>query len=296
MIYLIISILLTSSFFVIFRLYQNYNISTVQALVINYIVCLIESLFFIDDLTAVEHSIKSASEWIMWGLVLGFLFISIFYLVALTTQRIGVTVASVAAKIAMVMPVLAAIFIFRTAEHYTWTNYLGVVLAIAAVVLASLKEQTAQQQSQIPVWQMVLLPIGVFVGSGLIDTLFAYTSNTHLHSDADRALFSCTLFAMAALLGVVWVAIRLMAGQEKLALRNVLGGLVLGIPNYFSVYFLLKALQAYNNDGAFVYPVANIGVILMSALVAMFAFKEKLLLPNKLGLGLAVLAIVLIAS
>lgn len=71
--------------------------------------------------------------------------------------------------------------------------------------------------------------------------------------------------------------------------------MTLGVPNFLSFYTLLLALSEFGGNGAFVYPLYNIGVIVMAALTATLFFQEKLSTANKIGLGLAVLAIGLIS-
>ncbi len=69
---------------------------------------------------------------------------------------------------------------------------------------------------------------------------------------------------------------------------------MLGVPNYLSIVFLLKTLGDYDNNGAIVFPVLNISVILINSLVGIFVFKEK---PGKyllLALGLAIISLILI--
>jgi multidrug transporter EmrE-like cation transporter len=70
---------------------------------------------------------------------------------------------------------------------------------------------------------------------------------------------------------------------------------VLGVPNVLSFYFLLKALGAFGNSAAFVFPIYNILSMLASAAAAWLLFRERLSPLNRLGLALAVLAIVLIS-
>jgi uncharacterized membrane protein len=99
----------------------------------------------------------------------------------------------------------------------------------------------------------------------------------------------------AILAGIIVLTIRVVRGQEKIELKNILASITLGVPNFLSFYFLILALTAYGNSGAFVYPLYNIGVILGSALVAFIFFKEKLTMLNKIGLLLAIVAIGLIS-
>jgi len=73
-----------------------------------------------------------------------------------------------------------------------------------------------------------------------------------------------------------------------------LWGLLLGVPNYFSMYFLVKTLNAFQ-QASLVFPINNIGIVLMSSLMAFVFFKEKFNKQKMIGLALASLAIVLMA-
>ena len=72
-------------------------------------------------------------------------------------------------------------------------------------------------------------------------------------------------------------------------------GILLGAINYFSIYYIIRALSSFSIDGALVYPSLNIGIIIGASVVGILAFGERLSLMNKIGLSLAVLAIVLIS-
>ena len=69
----------------------------------------------------------------------------------------------------------------------------------------------------------------------------------------------------------------------------------LGIPNFLSFYFLLKALAYFGSSGAFVYPLYNLGVILLSAIIGLLVFKERLSKLNIVGILLAITAITLLS-
>ena len=71
-------------------------------------------------------------------------------------------------------------------------------------------------------------------------------------------------------------------------------GIAIGLPNYFSIYFMLHTLSWYQNDGAFVYPVLNIAVIVVTSLMGIALFKEKLSKLNLIGIIIAILSIGLV--
>ena len=68
------------------------------------------------------------------------------------------------------------------------------------------------------------------------------------------------------------------------------------MPNYFSIYFLLRALEDFNGNGAIVFPVAHISGIIIAAMAGLFVFKDHLSKVNLFGIVTSILAIVLLAS
>jgi multidrug transporter EmrE-like cation transporter len=115
------------------------------------------------------------------------------------------------------------------------------------------------------------------------------------YAPQEGALFTLIACVGAVLVGTTWLLVLLLRSGEKLLFRSVVGGLVLGVPNVLSFYFLLKALGAFGNSAAFVFPIYNILSMLASAAAAWLLFRERLSPLNRLGLALAVLAIVLIS-
>ena len=74
------------------------------------------------------------------------------------------------------------------------------------------------------------------------------------------------------------------------ALKNeILAGLILGIPNFFSTYFLLKALETI--PAYVTFPFVNIGLIMFSGLFGHFLFKEKMSTKKIVLMALGVIAV-----
>ena len=107
----------------------------------------------------------------------------------------------------------------------------------------------------------------------------------------NEKIFPIFLFAAAAFIGLIMFFFQ----KGKFQLKSLIGGIYLGIPNYFSLYFVLKALSAFENNGAVFFPIYNVGIIMLSSFTAMIIFKEKLSKINFLGLGLSVLALFLLS-
>jgi uncharacterized membrane protein len=117
----------------------------------------------------------------------------------------------------------------------------------------------------------------------------------YIASSGNTVVVMLTMIVGAMVAGTIMLGVRLIRGQEKIVVRNLIGAVTLGVPNFLSFYTLLLALSQFGGNGAFVYPLYNIGVILVAALLAALFFQEKLSTANRIGLVLAVLAIALIS-
>ena len=124
----------------------------------------------------------------------------------------------------------------------------------------------------------------------MVDTIINYANIYHI-DEAGTRIFPVQAFFIAGVIG----AARLYFKGERFMRRSIFGGIYLGIPNYFSIYFVLKALTAFENDGSLMFPILNISVILVSSFVALIFFRERLSWINWFGLLMAIGAIYLIS-
>jgi len=287
MIYLLLSILSSTGILIVFKLFKQFNIDRLQAIVVNYIVACICG--FIAFNGPIDINAISQSQWFLPTLGLGALFILIFNLMALTTQRAGLSVTSVATKMSLVIPILFGLLFYK--ESINSLKIIGIVLALVAVYLTS----TRKSENKHPIGASVLiLPLLVFLGSGIIDTAIKYLEDSYVGID-EVPLFSSTVFGAAALLGIVFLLIGQLRGKVRLKARNILGGIALGVPNYFSIYFLVHALRIPSLESSTVFTLNNVAIVLCSTLVGIGFFKEKLTVKNWVGISLAIISILLVA-
>ncbi|OIN59159.1 hypothetical protein [Arsenicibacter rosenii] len=297
MIYLILSILLSVVLLLNFRLFPRFNINTFQAIVFNYLVCFTTGYFL---MPAGQHfSVDFSQTWTWLSLALGVGFIVTFLLSGASTQQTGITATSLANNLSLVIPVCFSLFIFKTGgKTFDLTNYAGLVLALVAVALSTLKKSpaTAEPAAVKPKTGLgVLLPVAVFIMYGTTNTLINYINLNYIPSTDQTAVVTLTMVLGAIIAGMVMIVVRVVQGKEKIEPRSFIGAVTLGVPNYLSFYTLLLALSDFGSNGAFVYPLYNIGVIVVAALVALLFFQERLSTANKIGLGVAVLAIGMIS-
>jgi drug/metabolite transporter (DMT)-like permease len=289
MFYLIAGICANVLIFLAFRTFSIFKIDNLQAIVVNYFVCVITGIIFIGK-PDILLSIDLTATWTWFAMFIGLMLVIGFYSASITAQTMGVSITSVASKMSMVFPVLFSLFFMKIeSKDFSFFNYLGMFLAILAIYLGSLREGAIKKSDLSKLW-MFLWPFTVFVAGGLIDISINY-SNYKLINQQNEEVFAIALFGGAAIIG----SVLLLFQKRKLELKSLAGGLYLGIPNYFSLFLVLKALTAFDNNGAVFYPIYNVGIIMLSSFLAMILFREKLSKLNFLGLGISVLALFLLS-
>lgn len=285
MVYLILGIIANALIFLAFRSFSIFKMDNLQAIVVNYYVCVFTGLIFIGKPT-ILLSVDFGASWSWFALFMGLLLVVGFYAASLTAQLLGVSVTSVASKMSMVFPILFSLFFMNIeSKSFTILNYLGMALAVFSIYLSSIRKD-AKSNLKVRRKYFLLLPFVVFIVGGLIDTFINY-SNHSLMTAENEEVFPIFLFASAALIGTIFLFFQ----KRKLALKNLIGGIYLGIPNYFAIYLVFKALTVFQNNGAVFFPIYNVGIILLSSVAAIIIFKERLSKINFLGLGLSVIAL-----
>ncbi len=280
MIYLLLSILCSSLIFIIFKWMGKLGMNTILVIILNYLVAAATGAL----LTGSEymHTLTSA-EWVKWALLLGSGFVGMFYAMARATHLAGAAPAVVANKMSVVIPISVA-FIFL-GDEITWLKILGIVLALFGIFFATRKEEKSS------IWNRnFLLLMIIFLGSGLIDTSIKLIENFYLTED-DSILFTSILFLAAFSGGVVIFSVKLRSHIRSFYWNKFWMGLALGLVNFGSIYFLVMALKSEGMQSSVLFPLNNIGVVVLSTLMSILFFKEKLSKANVAGLILSVLAL-----
>jgi len=285
MINLILAILFSSLLYIVFKLYTKFKINTFQAIVFNYCTAFLVGFFLSAE--KINFSTLWDKPWIISSVILGGLFILVFNFMGKTSQENGVSVASVSSKMSMIIPILFGIFFFK--EVITSEKIMGIVLALIAVYFTSKKEKGKFEIKNF------VFPILLFFGAGIVDTSINYLQHTYL-KNSEVAIFSATTFLSAFFFGIIFSFLKALRGNFKLQGKNIIGGICLGVPNYFSMFFIIKALQNKNLESATIFTLINIGVILLSTFFGILIFKEKLLKQNYFGIALAILAVILVTQ
>ncbi len=291
MFYLAGSIILTSYLTLAFKMCEKYKVNIFQAIVFNYITCVITGSFVNGSFPINAEAMQT--PWFKWACVMGVLFVSIFNVVGITAQKIGVAVASVANKLSLIIPVVLSVYLYG--ESVQGWKLLGVLLALVAVVFTCYqsKTQESDKEPNIRKWEYAL-PFILFVGSGLLDALINHVQKTYV-TEENKNAYLISGFLSAAVIGSTLLIIQYITGRQKFMFKNLAAGIIIGIPNYFSIWCLVRFLKSSPWQSSASIPVNNMGIVLFSSLVAWLLFKEKLSKLNWMGIILSLIAIYFIA-
>jgi len=286
MIPLILSILSSSVLLIIFKYFGKFKVNNFQAITVNYAVAAGLG-FFLSPIGYPAQQLLS-KPWTLSAIIIGCVFIGMFYLMALSSQKVGVAISSVANKMSLAIPVIAGVVLYN--ESLVGLKLVGVLLALTSVILVTFPKNKVEIERK-----YLVLPFIIFLGSGFLDTFFKYVQ-THQLGEQEIGIFCSSLFLISALVGLIVMILRRLINGSTLEVKSIIAGFALGIPNYFSIHFLLNALNLPNLESTVVFPVNNTGIVLLSTLLAIILFKEKLTKVNWSGILLAVVSIALIAT
>ncbi len=282
MAFLIASILFSASILVLFRYFKQWGIDNLQAIIVNYVVA--ATIGFASHEGASSLGIIVEKPWFPVSIILGILFIGVFFLFALSSQVAGVAITAVASRMSVVIPVTAAFLLFD--ETATLTKIFGIALALPAFYLTFKKKRNEKVA-----FLTLLLPLAIFIGTGSNDLLMKYTEYHYLQDDLFQLL--AVVFTLSLVIGVIILLVRVVLGKTVLQTKNIAAGLALGMVNFYSTYFMFRSMEYF--DSSVMFPVLNIGVVSLAAFSDALLFNEKFSTANRIGIGLALLALVFIS-
>ena len=289
MIYLLLSIFCNALLFIILKYFEKFRINNLQAIVTNYLCAC--ALGLMNNHTSLPLTSVPFTPWAPVAVLLGGMFIVVFILIAKTAQEVGVSVATVANKMSVIIPVTIAILAYH--NSFGVLKAIGILTALVAVYMTSKKRiDTDHPKTSNPF--LLILPLIVFLGSGIADAFVNYAQEKLVPKE-ESSLFVASFFAVAGTIGLVWVMSEIYIKRERVTIRNIVGGIALGIPNYFSIYFMIKALNTHIYESSVLYPINNMGIVILSATGGYFLLKEKLSPLNIGGIVLSIISIALIA-
>jgi drug/metabolite transporter (DMT)-like permease len=256
-VWLLLAVAMSSSIAVAFRVTERANLDRYAVTAANYVVaCAVAGVVLA---RADAPFAPAALRWaVPVGLAAGVVFFLSFVLYQVGVRRHGVALAGAAAKLGVVVPAAASLALF--AERPSPAQWAGLAAALLAVPLLARPTRGGS-----PLHPALLC---LLVLSGLAE--FSNKIYEWRGALEHRALFLLAVFGTAFLCAATAAAVR----RRPVTWREALAGVAVGVPNFFSSYFLIRALAGL--PAAAVFPAFGAGTIVVLSLVGALAFGERI--------------------
>ena len=280
MVQLIACIFSSSLIFVIFRLAKNYQTRLSPLITYNYLAATILGILFFQPLENI--TIENSFSWLPFGIINGVLFISLFFLMGRSSQRAGITVTTLAAKLSLVFPVMFSLIYYN--ESTTILRAIGLFTTFIAIGLTVYKKD--MQRTNL---SFIILPLLIFLGNGLVDSVVKFVQAEKI-SQSQSGIYTTGVFFVAFLCGSILSAFSKNT-RLKIHIPTLILGVLLGIVNFGSLYFIIEALNKTAMESSMVFAINNMSIVVFTAVLGRLLFKEKLNKINFAGIILALISI-----
>ena len=260
MIYLILAILCSAGVSIFMRASEKYCQGHYGILLMNYVVCVLAGLILTGrGLTQTDG--KGMPVTIVFGVVTGLLYCGSFILLQWNVRKNGVILSSTFMKLGVIVPAVLAVVWFG--ERPGWNQGLGFILAITAILMIHLEKGKIRTEKAYTIGLLLLL-----LGGGLGDSMAKFYD---VYGNPGLGSFFLMLSFLVS--GII-SGILVFRGGEKITKYEVLFGILIGIPNYFSARFLLWALA--DIPAVITYPTYSIAAMALIGAAGVLMFREKL--------------------
>ena len=285
MIYLIFSVITNAAIYWLFKYFEQIEAKIFETIVFNYIVAFTCGIFFVPNVHDAFQSALQFPVWSVAGLIMGSLFISVFYFMAITAKKSGIAMATLSSKMSLVIAVIALAFFGK--GEITILKAIALLIAMFGLYLFSVDRKSKFKKD------VLIYPIILLLGSTSVDFSIAYFQDFTKNQN-ERSLFTCLPFMVAGIIGISILIYKLVFRKEKFPLKELGTGVLLGLVNYGSIFFLVELYHSGWMPESTILPINNLLVLVIGSIGAVFIFKEKLNRRKIQGLVICVLALILL--
>ncbi len=279
MIFLLLTIFVSIGIFLVFKLAGRSGLNPLPFVCVNYFVAIVSGLIF----TPVDFTLFKQFPIQLYAnaFLIGVLFMLMFLVVHRSTNKVGLGITSAASKLAVALPVFVSLIIDEN-DHFYVKKIIGIIILLVAFVLIVFPKKQNHNRNK-----ALIYPVILFFGMGASDALIKYAQQYYIPSGA-VSNFTLLVFTISAITGIVILGITNQV-DNVLKTKNILYGMILGLCNYGSLYFMIRALNLNLNraiflDSSRIFIINSLGIILIATLIGRLFFKERLLIINYIGL------------
>ncbi|MBQ7520100.1 MAG: EamA family transporter [Clostridia bacterium] len=279
--YLLLAILCSAAMSIVLKRFKDPAGNRYGVILGNYFTCVVIALA---AMPSPAQIVSGSGVTYLCGAVSGVLFVVSLLAMQNCIRANGASLTAAFSRLGLLVPLTVSIAFLG--EQPTLWDCAGLVLVLGALFFISggAKEGGAGEKPRTALLLMTLLASGF---SDVMAKLFERVGSR----GEDRLYFFC-LFATAALLtSLLTLRERRRSGKHLLPAELAMGILV-GLPNYFSSFLLLRSLISL--PAFLVYPLFSTGTILAVIAFSVPVFHERLTRRQVVGIVMILIALALL--
>lgn len=296
-IFLIIATVLTAMFSIVFKIYDRKGIDANQGIFFNYLTAFILGMLFSLNSGSFVNPLKAS--WLVDVIILGVIFMAGMVFLSASTKRVGVAISTVCSRASMVIPIIVSYMFIEGSVKPKWL-LIGLVLIAMVLTIWTDKPEGGHKYTLLD----ILAPITVFLSFGASNSYLKVLQHRVTVADTAAGLSEQAINSEISIVtaSVFFVAMLFCSysffkkgddgKRSPVLFKNVLGGVALGIINYFCTFTLMLAMKTI--DSSLLFPIHNIGIVAIGAFVGWLAYGEKLKPHQVIGIVLAAVSIALL--
>ena len=282
MLYVFLSICCSVMVSVLFKLARRYHIDVLQAITWNFTAAII-LLVIINkpQITLQTFSAVSIYPYIALGILLPVLFL----MIAASIRINGIVLTAIVERLALFIPLLISYLVFN--KPLDSIELTAIALSVGAILFIISWKRTAKRSSGGWVYLTA-----IFVGMGIILTLLRQVSQNSIPNNTSL-LIVCII---AFIVSLIFLGIHIARKKTRFSWPHILIGWIMGFAFFGYITFNLQIHQAMRTQPRAAFSALNVGIITLAMMVGLFIFNERLTKLNKVGIFLALIAIIVIAN
>ena len=282
MLYVFLSICCSVMVSVLFKLARRYQIDVLQAITWNFTAAII-LLVVINkpQITLQTFSTASIYPYIALGILLPVLFL----MIAASIRISGIVLTAIVERLALFIPLVISYIVFN--KPLNTIELTAIALSVGAILFIISWKRTAKRSSGGWVYLTA-----IFVGMGIILTLLRQVSQNAIPNNTSLLI----VFSIAFIVSLIFLGIHIARKKTRFSWPHILIGWIMGFAFFGYITFNLQIHQAMSTQPRAAFSALNVGIITLAMMVGLFIFNERLTKLNKVGIFLALIAIIVIAN
>lgn len=274
---LIMAILSSASTSIFMRVSEKHIRGKIAMLAVNYIVCSTVAALYVGDAGLFPASQEGFPFALGLGGFNGILYLVSFVLLQWNVSHNGVVIASTFMKLGVMVPITVAVLFYG--EQPGIPQLIGYAGALCAIAMIHFDGESSSAHSRLPLLLLPLLAGGGSAMSKVFERAMLPALEPH---------FLFYTFAAALILCLALVV----KNGERIGSRELLFGILVGVPNFFSARFMLRCLNSI--PAVIAFPIYSVGGIVVASLAGVLFFRERLSRRRWAALAIIMCSIVLL--